>query len=186
MTRNVPKAKGHSKARVAAAKENPTLIEVFEKSAAGAQEMAAARLAIEVVSLLGRAIRESGVSQRKLGMTLELSPGAVSQIVNSDGNLRVATIGRYFRALGYQARLFLEPVEADRRVIASRATRSTIAAEFREFVYQSGSWAVASIHLDTPEPSTWESPALSPSAAWHRLALTLDTAQEGQHTGAVT
>jgi transcriptional regulator with XRE-family HTH domain len=131
--------------------DEPTLIEEFEASPAGAQEMAGARFAVEVLALLQRAMRESHIVQQQLSEALDVTPGAVSQVLHGDGNLRVGTIGRYCRALGYQAHLFLEPVEGDRRVIASHATYDAIADEFREFArLTTVAWVDVSGHAVTP------------------------------------
>jgi plasmid maintenance system antidote protein VapI len=91
--------------------EEPSLIERAEATPEGAREMAAARLAVNIEALLEKALRESGMSQSDLARALGVSDGRVSQILNSDGNLRVATIGKVFRALGFQPRLELERVE---------------------------------------------------------------------------
>ncbi len=132
--------------------DEPTLIEEFESSPAGAQEMAGARFAVEVLAILQRAMGESHMAQQQLSESLDLTPGAVSQVLHGDGNLRVGTIGRYCRALGYQAHLFLEPVEENRRVIASRGTCEAIIGEFREFARLTTlSWADVSGHAVTPE-----------------------------------
>lgn len=109
-------------------------IDELEATPQGAQELAAARLAVEVVSLLQQVMNQTDVSQARLCEVLDLSPGAVSQVVHGDGNVRIATVGRYFRALGYQPRLFLDPVEPTREVVASRATCVAIQNEFEHMV----------------------------------------------------
>ncbi len=172
-----------SNGRLAVISEEPTLIEELEGSDAGAQEMAAARLAVEVVASLHRAIRESEIPQKRLGELLDLSPGAVSQVVNGDGNLRVVTIGRYFRALGYQARIFLEPVEPDRRVIASRSTCAAIADELRECARMSVSWVTDSSQVSTPPTAIWALPNPD-STDWQHV--TLQRSLEGQHVEVCT
>jgi transcriptional regulator with XRE-family HTH domain len=163
--------------------EAPTLIDELESSEAGAQEMAAARLAVEVTAAFTRAIRESGVSQKRLCESLDLSPGAVSQVVNGDGNLRVSTIGRYFRALGYQARLFLEPVESERRVIASRATCAAIEGELREYARMAlATWTTESPQVATLSGSIWNVSQLPQFTAWEPVAIQSGIAPERQHT----
>lgn len=87
----------------------PALIEEIEATQEGAQEMAAAWLAVNIDAMLERALLASGMSQADLARTLGITEGRVSQILSSDGNLRVATIGKVFRALGFQAQLQLEP-----------------------------------------------------------------------------
>jgi DNA-binding phage protein len=91
--------------------DEPSLIERVEAIPDGAREMAAARLAVNIEALLEKALHESGMSQSDLACALGVSEGRVSQILNSDGNLRVATIGKVFRALGFQPRLELDPIE---------------------------------------------------------------------------
>ena len=76
-----------------------TLIEELESSPPGAQEMAAARFAVEVHALLQRAMGESHIAQQQLSELLDVTPGAVSQVLHGDADLRVGTIGRYCRAL---------------------------------------------------------------------------------------
>lgn len=183
MTDNLPEAVS-SRAEVTAAAASPTLIEVFEESPAGAQEMAAARFAVEVVSLLGRAIDETEISQSELASALEVTDSAISQVVNGDGNLRVATIGKYFRAMGYQPRLFLEPVEADRHVLVSRATQSAITDELSKLApYLRGLWAITWNPTATSQESAWEPVAFGALTSWHAVSLPPATSQQ---TGART
>ena len=87
-----------------------SLIEEAESTPRGAQEMAAARLALSVTAVLDEAMQRSGLPQRELAERLGLTEGAVSQVLNGDGNLRIATVGRYLRAAGFQCQLALERV----------------------------------------------------------------------------
>jgi len=119
-----------------------SLIEEYELSSPdAAQGIAGANLAVEVVALLARAMAQYEVSQKNLCDILNLSPGAVNQVVNGDGNVRVATIGKYFRALGFQPRLVLEPVEAGRSAMATRATCQAIQNDFMAMIYAPVSWS---------------------------------------------
>jgi transcriptional regulator with XRE-family HTH domain len=68
-------------------------------------EMAGARLAVRVAELIRLAMKASGLSQRELADRLGVGEARVSQIVNGDGNLRLASIARVFAALGYEAEL---------------------------------------------------------------------------------
>jgi len=91
--------------------------------------MSAARLARDVSTWLTRAFRSSGKTQKQLAKSLDLSEGAVSQVLNGDGNLRIASIGRYpLRALGYEARLQLVPVDPDAKPIAEPRRRARTVA----------------------------------------------------------
>ena len=89
----------------------PTLIEQEEATDAGAQGLAAADLAGQVMRLLEQALDESGMDQKAFAEKLDVTQGRVSQVLNGDGNMRVAAVARYLRALGYQARLSATPVE---------------------------------------------------------------------------
>ncbi|MHB8289274.1 MAG: helix-turn-helix domain-containing protein [Acidimicrobiales bacterium] len=176
-------AQESSNFREAMVPEAPTLIDELESSAEGAQEMAAARLAVEVTASFSRAIRESGVSQNRLGEVLDLSPGAVSQVVNGDGNLRVSTLGRYFRALGYQARLFLEPVEPERRVIASRSTCAAIEDELREYARMAlAACTTTPSQVAMPPAPIWALPSFPKGTAWQPVALQFEVPSDGQQS----
>ena len=89
----------------------PTVIEQAELHPAAARELAAARLALNIGWALNAAVRARGWQAKRLAKELGIGDSAVSQVLNGDGNLRVATIGRYARALGYQPKIVLEPVE---------------------------------------------------------------------------
>ena len=54
--------------------DEPTLIEEFESSPAGAQEMAGARFAVEVLGIPQRAMGESHMAQQQLSESLDLTP----------------------------------------------------------------------------------------------------------------
>lgn len=90
--------------------DGPTLIEEVESTPLGAQEMAAARLAVNVTEALRSALIACKCQQQDLADRLNVSPGRVSQVL-SDGNVRISTLGRFARALGYQARIVLDPVD---------------------------------------------------------------------------
>lgn len=88
-----------------------SLIDSYASFPRGAQELAAATLAQNVVGCLERAKRASGKSNKELSALLGVSEGAVSQVLNGDGNIRISTLARYLRAMGFEPRLSPEPVE---------------------------------------------------------------------------
>lgn len=65
-----------------------------------------------VVALLNRAGDAARLKNADIAEKLELTEGRVSQVMNSDGNLHIATIGRFLRACGYELELLPRPVEA--------------------------------------------------------------------------
>ena len=77
-------------------------------------DQAASDLALEVSVILDHAFRARvGVSQQDLADKLGVTAGRVSQVLNGDGNLHVATVGRYLRALGYELGLRPKSVVTD-------------------------------------------------------------------------
>ena len=88
-----------------------TLIEEEEATEAGAQGLAAADLAAQVMRILEQALDASGIDQKTLAEKLGVTQGRVSQVINGDGNLRVAAVARYLRTLGYETHLSATPVD---------------------------------------------------------------------------
>lgn len=70
----------------------------------------AARLAVDAVALMNRAHEDSGFEQKDLAEMLGVSPGRISQILNGDGNVRLATLARMLRASGFKVELTPHPV----------------------------------------------------------------------------
>ncbi len=92
-------------------KKSMTLIDEVEATDAGAQGMAAANLAGQVMRLLHEALDASDLDQKALAEKVGVSQGRVSQVLNGDGNLRVAAVARYLRAMGYDAQVAATPAE---------------------------------------------------------------------------
>lgn len=88
-----------------------TLFEGYASTPEGARELAAVDLADQAATLIRQALEASPIDQRTLASMLGVTESRVSQVVNGDGNLRVAAIAKYLRALGYVTRLLAEPIE---------------------------------------------------------------------------
>ncbi|MEU1563972.1 helix-turn-helix transcriptional regulator [Streptomyces mirabilis] len=101
-----------------------SLIERYADFPRGAQELSAARLAQSVSAALQRAMAASGKTARDLARLLGVTEGAVSQVLNGDGNVRISTLGRYLRAMGYEARIELHPVDSTSPPIEPRRRRA--------------------------------------------------------------
>jgi transcriptional regulator with XRE-family HTH domain len=86
-------------------------------------ERSAARAAVDAVAMMNRARETVGLPQRELAARLGVGESRVSQILNGDGNVRMATLGRVLRALGYRLTLVVEPVGEDTPVIPRRPGR---------------------------------------------------------------
>lgn len=87
----------------------PTLLEEEDATDAGAQGLAAANLAGQVMRLLEQALDASGLEQKDLAEKLGVTQGRVSQVFHGDGNMRIAAVARYLRALGYETRISATP-----------------------------------------------------------------------------
>lgn len=99
-----------------------TAVEIEEQTPAGSREMAAARAEVRVTNLLAKAWNLSTMTQKQLAECLGVTEGRVSQVLNSNGNLRITTIARYLRAMGYRLTIDAEPVEADAPSLRSERT----------------------------------------------------------------
>lgn len=89
-----------------------SLIDQYQSFPRGAQELSAARLAQSVARALDSSLSASGKTAREIAKLLGVTEGAVSQVLNAEGNVRIATLGRYLRAMGYQARIEVTPIDA--------------------------------------------------------------------------
>ncbi|MFD8914313.1 helix-turn-helix domain-containing protein [Streptomyces sp. NPDC059575] len=89
--------------------DGKSVIDEYESFPRGAQELAAARLAQSAARALRDGLKAGGKSAREIADLLGLTESAVSQVLNSDGNVRIATLARYLRAMGYKASVEISP-----------------------------------------------------------------------------
>lgn len=89
---------------------DPTWIDEEQATAAGAQGLAAADLAGQTMRLLQQALDASVLDQKTLAEKLGVTQGRVSQVLNGDGNMKIAAVARYLCALGYEVRLSATPM----------------------------------------------------------------------------
>lgn len=104
----------------------PTAIELEERTPEGQREMAAARLELRAATLLGLAHDASGKSQKELADLLGVTEGRVSQVLGGPGDLRLSTLARYLRALGYMPELEVSPASPDLPEIGRRRKKRPI------------------------------------------------------------
>lgn len=90
-----------------------TLIDDEQATDLGAQGLAAADLAGQVMRLLHQALDASPLDQKSLAEKLGVTQGRVSQVLNGDGNVKIAALARYLRVLGYEVQLSATPAEPD-------------------------------------------------------------------------
>ena len=101
--------------------EKPTLLEEEQGIDEGAQGLAAAGQAMR---LLHQALEVSELDQKALAEKLGVTQGRVSQVLNGDGNLRIAALARYLRSLGYEVTLTAAPVASGNPILPRNARRS--------------------------------------------------------------
>ncbi|MGA5220197.1 helix-turn-helix domain-containing protein [Streptomyces cinereoruber] len=112
--------------------DGKSVIEEYESFPRGAQELAAARLAQSAARALRDGLKASGKSAREVADLLGLTEGAVSQVLNSDGNVRIATLARYLRAMGYRASVEISPASESSPPVPTPVRRRRALPEVKE------------------------------------------------------
>jgi predicted XRE-type DNA-binding protein len=95
-------------------KESKASLSLFDDLGAsplGARELAASQLTNDALVLLQTALSSTGITQKQLAEKLGIGESRVSQVVNGDGNVKLTTLARYMRALGYVVTVNVTPVE---------------------------------------------------------------------------
>jgi len=97
-----------------------SLLNRMEADPRASLELAAATLTARLQTLLSAAVHARGDrNQRYLADRLRVSEGRVSQVLSGEDNLRVTTVARYLRALGYELEVSAKAVEEDAPVLQS-------------------------------------------------------------------
>ena len=100
-----------------------SLVDQRRSTTEGRLGMAAAKLALETARLLSLAFSaRKDLDQKNLAEMIGVSEGRVSQVLNGDGNLHIATLAKYMNALGYEIELLAKPIvtEAEPLKVKSR------------------------------------------------------------------
>lgn len=100
-----------------------TLVDEEQATDAGAQGLAAADLAGQVMRLLHQALDASELDQKALAEKLDVTQGRVSQVLNGDGNMKIAAVARYLHALGYETQLTASPVTSGLPALPRKSRR---------------------------------------------------------------
>ena len=82
-----------------------SMVDEAEDDPSMSLDMAAARGIVDGSALLARVFRASGMTQRQLAAKAGVSEGRVSQVLGGEENLRLSTVSRYLRAMGYRLNL---------------------------------------------------------------------------------
>ena len=88
------------------------LADIIEATPRGAIELAAADSMMQAHAALARArLAHRSLTQREIAERLGVTEGRVSQVLSGEMDIKVSTLGRYLRALGFSWRAMLESVE---------------------------------------------------------------------------
>jgi len=93
-----------------------------------AAEQSAADVALRASVLLREAWHEcelAGVERKDLAAILELDPSRITQVLNSDGNVRLSTLSKFLVVMGYELELGAKPGIEGRKPIGRRKPRRT-------------------------------------------------------------
>ncbi|MEV8338516.1 helix-turn-helix transcriptional regulator [Leucobacter sp. NPDC077196] len=130
-----------------------SLVDLEQRTVEGQREMAAARAEVRVGHLLKKAFRVTGLSQKTLAERLGVTEGRVSQVLNADGALRVATAARYLRAMGYLLELEAEPADDGAPSLKAKRARDRRHKELFAFVQSEDTGATSNAVLITESDS---------------------------------
>jgi transcriptional regulator with XRE-family HTH domain len=112
----------------------PSLYEERAATSEGKLGLAAAGLASKVMSVLWAAKEQSGMTSRQLADFLKITEGRVSQVLHGDGNVHIATLARFLRAMGFRLEVRIVPADSDpvarRRPRRRSASSETAASRF--------------------------------------------------------
>jgi predicted XRE-type DNA-binding protein len=112
-------------------KESQAALSLFDDLGAspqGARELAASQLTNDALVLLQTALSSTGVTQKQLAEKLGIGESRVSQVINGDGNIKLTTLARYMRALGYAVTVSVTPVERNIPELARERRKPAIAS----------------------------------------------------------
>lgn len=133
----------------------------------GRLSQAAAALSLKTLDLIHRAKDARKLSSKVLAHEMGVTKGRISQILNGDGNLHIASVGRVFAACGYELTLVAKPTDGvDLPTLSSDAPRQrhrkisppiTVTAEF-------GPEHGVTVHL--PRARTALENAATPASRW--------------------
>jgi transcriptional regulator with XRE-family HTH domain len=99
---------------------------------------AAAELALELSQILLHAFHaREDIDQKTLSERLGVSEGRISQVLHGDGNIHVATVAKYLRALGYRLRVVPLSIE-DEAPNLMRNTRRRLMAHLYKTSFVDG------------------------------------------------
>ena len=94
-----------------ATKRRRSVIEEIEMDPGEAADIAAARALNHTRVILNKAKFASQLTQREIAEVLGIGESRVSQVLNGDGNIKVSTLARFLRAMGYTPEIEAQPID---------------------------------------------------------------------------
>ncbi|GAA1612352.1 helix-turn-helix domain-containing protein [Actinoplanes couchii] len=104
--------------------DSPSLYQERASTPRGRLGLAAASAAAKIARLLHAAKTASGMTSKEIATGLDVTEGRVSQVLSGDGNLHIATIARFVRAMGYELQVTAVPIEPGRPALDLLGRRS--------------------------------------------------------------
>lgn len=77
-------------------------------------DLAAAALSNAVGSLMEQVVEGSGLKKQEIAQRMGITPARISQLLASDGNVRVASLARLVEAAGYEIAVVVTPKDPTR------------------------------------------------------------------------
>lgn len=96
-------------------KSPPSFAERYQ-SHEGRRGVAAAMLCMDVSDLVAETFEsaaKSGLRKKDIAEALGVSPGRVSQLLRTDGNITIAALAKLMYSMGFEAEVSARPMDAD-------------------------------------------------------------------------
>lgn len=124
--------------------DETTEYELRASTTGGRLSLAAATLALKTLQLIHTVKARRGLTNKDLAAKLEVSEGRISQILNGDGNLHIATVGRFLAACDFELTLLAKPTESvlgltevssERKARSRSASRAAITSSWTKHAF---------------------------------------------------
>lgn len=84
------------------------IVDHFENSDGGSDELLAAELRYEVLRTLNLALDDSGLTKKELADNLGVDKTEVNKVFRGNGNIDIDTFSKYASALGFEVKISLK------------------------------------------------------------------------------
>jgi transcriptional regulator with XRE-family HTH domain len=158
--------------------EKTTELNELRATERGSAELAAAKAALNASSLMRAVENECPKMSKDLADALGVTRGRVSQILNGDGNVKIATLARVLDACGFELSFVAKPKGGEGRTIEfprePRRRAPQVVASGCEYLHvapvkpdlfmgrsavvvvRKGGWSATSTHTSPAMPAGWK------------------------------